>query len=308
MIIQFKNSSLVIFITYYSSLINKSVRFLIIIPAHNEEENLPFTLDSLQQQCFKDFKTIVVNDGSTDGTAEVIRKYMDTDSRFETVDLEKSAHQPGSKVVHAFKSGLKTRNTDEFDIICKFDADIIFPENYLETLVQAFTHNPEYGLVGGLLYVEKEGSWVYEGNSNKHHVRGPLKAYRKACFEQIGGLRETLGWDNIDSILLENLGWKEVVIPELHVKLIKVKGADYTIKPADYYGRYFYFLGLNRLMAYIASSKEAAKAGSLPFFLKIISAYESCKTNKLELKISKEEQKAINDKRWKMLKKKWLKM
>ncbi|MFN1217450.1 glycosyltransferase [Chryseobacterium kwangjuense] len=284
------------------------MRFLIIIPAHNEEENLPFTLDSLQQQRFKDFKTVIVNDGSTDQTAEVIRKYKETDSRFETVDLEKSTHQPGSKVVHAFKSGLKTRNTDEFDIICKFDADIILPENYLETLEQAFTHNPEYGLVGGLLYVEKEGSWVYEGNSNKHHVRGPLKAYRKECFEQIGGLRETLGWDNIDSILLENLDWKEVVIPELHVKLIKVKGADYTIRPADYYGRYFYFLGLNRLMAYIASSKEAAKAGSVPFFFKIISAYESCKTNKLELKISKEEQKSINDKRWKMLKKKWLKM
>jgi hypothetical protein len=96
-------------------------------------------------------------------------------------------------------------------------------------------------LVGGLLYVEKEGNWIYEGNSNKHHVRGPMKAYRKECFVQMGGLRETLGWDNIDSICLENLGWKEVVLPELHVKLIKVKGADYTIRPADYYGRYFYF-------------------------------------------------------------------
>nr|WP_262896562.1 glycosyltransferase family A protein [Chryseobacterium endalhagicum] len=295
-------------ITYYSPLIPKYVRFLIIIPAHNEEENLPFTLDSLLQQSFKDFKTVVVNDGSTDKTPELIRKYMDNDSRFETVDLQKSAHQPGSKVVNAFKNGLKTQNTDGFDIICKFDADIILPGNYLETVKNAFENNTEYGLVGGLLYVEKDGNWVYEGNSNKHHVRGPMKAYRKECFLQMGGLRETLGWDNIDSILLENLGWKEVVLPELHVKLIKVKGADYTIRPADYYGRYFYFLGLNRFLAYIAASKEAAKSKSASFFFKIVKAYEACKTNKLELKISKEEQKAINDKRWKMLKKKWLKM
>jgi len=284
------------------------VRFLIIIPAHNEEGNLPFTLDSLQQQRSKDFKVVVVNDGSTDRTAEMIRKYTETDSRFETINLQKSEHQPGSKVVHAFKNGLQTQAMDEFDIICKFDADIILPENYLTAVEKAFTTHPEYGLVGGLLYIEKDGNWVYEGNSNKHHVRGPMKAYRKECFVQIGGLRETLGWDNIDSILLDNLGWKEVVLPELHVKLIKVKGADYTIRPADYYGRYFYFLGLNRFLAYIASSKEAVKSKSASFFFDIIKSYESCRSNKLELKITKEEQKAVNDQRWRMLKKKWLKM
>ncbi len=284
------------------------MRFLIIIPAHNEEDNLPFTLDSLQLQSNKNFKVVVVNDGSTDRTSEVIGKYIQTDVRFETIDLQKSEHQPGSKVVHAFKKGLQTQIIDEFDIICKFDADIILPEDYLETVANAFKNNPEYGLVGGLLYVEKDGNWIYEGNSNKHHVRGPMKAYRKECFIQIGGLRETLGWDNIDSILLENLGWKEIVLPRLHVKLIKVKGADYTIRPADYYGRYFYFLGLYRFLAYIASSKEAMKSKSVTFFFDIIKAYENCRSGKMELKITKEEQKAINDKRWNMLKKKWLKM
>lgn len=282
------------------------MRFLIIIPAHNEEDNLPFTLDSLQQQRYKDFKVVITNDGSTDRTPEIIKKYTDSDPRFETVNLQKSAHQPGSKVVNAFKKGLETQNLDDFDIICKFDADIILAENYLESVENSFRNNLKYGLVGGLLYVEKNGDWVYEGNSNKNHVRGPMKAYRKECFLAMGGLRETLGWDNIDSILLENLGWKEVVLPELKVKLIKVKGADYTVKESDYYGRYFYFLGLSRLLAYIASSKEAMKSKSIPFFFQIIKTYESCRSKKLELKISKDEQKVINDQRWKTLKKKWL--
>jgi glycosyltransferase involved in cell wall biosynthesis len=284
------------------------VRFLIIIPAHNEGDNLSFTLQSLENQSFKDFKVMVVNDGSTDKTSEVIKSFTEKDSRFTTIDLQKSVHQPGSKVVNAFKKGLETQQINDFDIICKFDADIILPENYLETIEIAFQNNPEYGLVGGLLYIEKNGEWVYEGNSNKHHVRGPMKAYRKECFLAIGGLRETLGWDNIDSILLENLGWKEVVLPELHVKLIKIKGADYTVKPSDYYGKYFYFLGLNRFLAYIASSKEAMKSKSVSFFLQIVKSYENCRSQKLELKISKAEQKIINDQRWNALKKKWLKI
>ncbi|MEI7489647.1 MAG: glycosyltransferase family 2 protein [Chryseobacterium sp.] len=284
------------------------MKFLIIIPAHNEEDNLSFTLNSLQQQSFKDYKVVVVNDGSTDQTSEIIKKYTDQDSRFETINLQKSAHQPGSKVVNAFKNGLKTQNINEFDIICKFDADIILPENYLEIIEKSFQNNPKNGLIGGLLYIEKNGEWLYEGNSNKHHVRGPMKAYRKECFIEIGGLRETLGWDNIDSILLENLGWKEVVLPELQVKLIKVKGADYTVKESDYYGRYFYFLGLKRFLAYIASSKEAMKSKSIPFFFQIINSYENCRSKKLELKITKDEQKVINNKRWEALKKKWLKI
>ncbi len=284
------------------------MRFLIIIPAHNEEENLPFTLESLEHQSCKDFKVMVVNDGSTDKTAEVIKGFTDRDSRFETINLQKSAHQPGSKVVNAFKNGLKIQNINDFDIICKFDADIILSENYLQSVQNAFQNNPTFGLVGGLLYIEKNSEWVYEGNSNKHHVRGPMKAYRKECFEAIGGLRETLGWDNIDSILLENLGWKEVVLPELHVKLIKVKGADYTVKASDYYGRYFYFLGLRRFLAYVASAKEAMKSKSVSFFFQIIKSYENCRSQKLELKISEQERKVINDQRWKMLKKKWLKM
>ncbi|MCS3529706.1 glycosyltransferase family 2 protein [Chryseobacterium sp. JUb7] len=284
------------------------MRFLIIIPAHNEENNLSYTLESLENQSFKDFKVVVVNDGSVDKTPDIIRGFMARDSRFETVNLEKSAHQPGSKVVSAFNNGLKTQNINEFNVICKFDADIILPENYLKTIENAFQENPTYGLIGGLLYIEKNGDWVYEGNSNKHHVRGPMKAYRKECFLAMGGLRETLGWDNIDSVLLDNLGWKEIVFPELHVKLIKVKGADYTIKPADYYGRYFYFLGLNRFLTYIAASKEAMKSKSPDFFIQIVKSYENCRSNKLELKISKEEQKIVNNKRWQLLKKKWLKL
>lgn len=282
------------------------MKFLIIIPAHNEAQNLPQTLPALLLQKHRNFETVIVNDGSSDETAAIADHFMQKDSRISTVNLTKSAHQPGSKVVQAFYKGFESKMAKDFDVICKFDADVILPENYLAEISRAFTENPEYGLVGGLLYVEKNGEWRYEGNSNKNHVRGPVKAYRKTCFQEMGGIRETLGWDNIDSVLLKNLGWKEVVLPYLQVKLIKVKGADYTVKPSDYYGRYFYFFGLNRFLAYTAAAKEATKIKSLAFFREIVRVYEDCRHQKFPLKISREEQKIINQKRWKTLRKKWL--
>lgn len=291
------------------------MKFLIVIPTHNEEENILRCLDSLRKQSFQDFSCIVVNDGSTDNTRALVEDFIENiklsgveSSRFTLRNLPKSEHQPGAKVVRTFNKGLEGISLDNYDIVCKFDADIIFPDNYLEHVQQAFQDNSKYGLVGGLLYIERDGEWVYEGNSNKNHVRGPMKAYRKECFLETGGLRETLGWDNIDSVLLESLGWKEVVLSELHVKLLKVKGKDYSVKQSDYYGRYFYFLGLKRVLAYIAASKEAMKNKSVSFFFQIIKSYEDCRHKKYELKISKAEQEIINAQRWKAFKKKWFKI
>jgi hypothetical protein len=84
---------------------------------------------------------------------------------------------------------------------------------------------------------------------------------------QMGGLRETLGWDNIDSILLENLGWKEVVLPE-SCKTDQSKRSGLYHKTGRLLRQIFLFLGLNRVLAYIASSKEAMKVNPYHFSLK----------------------------------------
>ena len=109
------------------------MKFLIIIPTHNEEENILLTLNSLKSQGFQDFTCVIVNDGSTDKTREMVEGFVDK-KQFQLINLEKSAHSPGAKVVSTFYKGLSSQNLDDFDVICKFDADIIFPENYLEEI------------------------------------------------------------------------------------------------------------------------------------------------------------------------------
>ena len=110
------------------------MRFLIVIPTHNEEKNILFCLESLKNQTFRDYEIVVVNDGSTDKTQEVVSSFISDpmiSDKFSILNLEKSEHEPGAKVVRTFNKGLETADLSRFDILCKFDADIIFPENYL---------------------------------------------------------------------------------------------------------------------------------------------------------------------------------
>jgi glycosyltransferase involved in cell wall biosynthesis len=132
------------------------MKFLIIIPAHNEEENILPCLESLKNQTFQDFKCVIVNDGSTDKTQEIVERFIQIpNTKYQILNLTQSEHQPGAKVVRTFNKGLETENLQEYDVVCKFDADIIFPENYLEKINEVYEKNPKAGMVSGLVYIKK---------------------------------------------------------------------------------------------------------------------------------------------------------
>ena len=132
------------------------MKFLIVIPAHNEEENILPCLESLKNQTFQDFKCVIVNDGSTDKTQEIVERFIQIpNTKYQILHLKKSEHQPGAKVVRTFNKGLETENLENFDVVCKFDADIIFPENYLEKINEVYEKNPKAGMVSGLVYIKK---------------------------------------------------------------------------------------------------------------------------------------------------------
>ena len=178
------------------------MKIYIVIPAHNEEAYLAQTLQSLVEQTLLPNKIVVVNDASTDGTQEIIDRFSKEHSFIVGLPhFTPGKHEPGSKVVTAFYSGFDVLD-DEFDVLCKFDADLIFPPIYLERIVSHFKENPRCGMAGGFCYIEKQGTWQLENLTNKDHIRGALKAYRKECFQQIGGLQVAL--HNYVSITTDN--------------------------------------------------------------------------------------------------------
>ena len=182
---------------------NQELNIYIVIPAHNEEDCIALMLESLTNQTLLPKKVVVVNDNSTDETARITSEFCKKYSWITTINITSStSHIPGNKVINAFYKGFETLD-DNYDIICKFDADIIIPDNYLESIVKLFSSDEKVGVAGGLAYIKKNNKWVYETISSKDHVRGPFKAYRKACFKEIGGLKPSIGWDSVDLLLAQ---------------------------------------------------------------------------------------------------------
>ena len=158
------------------------MNFYIVIPAHNEQDSIAQTLDSLSQQTLLPKKVVVVNDNSTDDTQEIIEAYIEKHSWIGTVNTTSSnEHLPGSKIINAFYKGYETLD-ENYDVICKFDADLIFPNTYLEQLSNHFHDNHKLGMASGFCYIEHNNEWILENLTRKDHIRGALKAYKKECF------------------------------------------------------------------------------------------------------------------------------
>ncbi len=125
----------------------------IIIPVYNEQGFIKKSIQSIINQTTKPQKVIYVNDSSTDETRNIIKEFSDKYEWIDLIDHEsKQKHAPGSKVVEAFNFGLKNLNIS-YDIICKFDADIILQKNYLERVINIFSNNNNVGIAGGYLYI-----------------------------------------------------------------------------------------------------------------------------------------------------------
>lgn len=280
------------------------MKYYLIIPTYNEEKFISLTLQSLVEQTVLPSKVVVVNDNSTDGTAAIVEEFAKKYPWISLVNKVSNAiHLPGSKVIKAFHEGEK--HIDEnYDILVKIDADLIFPSNYFETIINHFQSDERIGMVGGFCYIEKNGEWILENLTDKDHIRGALKAYRKATFKEIGGLKPAMGWDTVDELLCKFYNWKIVTDESLHVKHLKPTGARYD-KTARYkQGEAFYTLGYGFLITAIASAKLAMMKKKPLLFIDYIKGFWKAKSERKPLLVTTEQAKFIRKYRLQKMKEK----
>lgn len=282
------------------------MNFYIIIPAHNEARSIGLTLDSLIHQTLQPKRVVVVNDNSTDNTQHIVETYAKKHPFISLVNSKSSnVHLPGSKIINAFYKGYEILD-ENYDVLCKFDADLIFPSNYLEQLAHHFNKNKKLGMVAGFCYIEKNGDWILENLTRKDHIRGALKAYRKTCFLQIGKLKPSMGWDTVDELLAKFYGWDLLTDESLHVKHLKPTGIGYNKASRYLQGEAMYKMRYGFVITFISALKLAYKKGSFSLFKDYLVGYFKAKKNKIPFLVSKEEGNFIRDLRWKGMKNKFL--
>ena len=193
------------------------------------------------------------------------------------------------------------RLDEDYDIICKFDADIVFPKNYVARVTKMFETDPKLGIAGGLPYVNKNGEWVFEKIASKDHVRGPIKAYRKACFQDIGGLRKSVGWDSMDVLLAQYHGWNVKTDKELHVKHLKPTGTTYNSKAKYLQGRALYKMRYGFLLTFISLLKGAVMRRNILFFIYGFIGFLKSLFDRDSFMISEDEGRFFRGRRWKKI-------
>lgn len=270
----------------------------IVIPAHNEEKYLTQCLQSFIAQSRKPDELIIVDDNSTDDTFNIASKFDQEHHWIRAVQKQSTdQHLPGQKVVEAFNYGL-SKASIEYDLIGKFDADIILPANYFEQMQNHFQANWLLGICSGLLYVEKNGQWVYENIAKKSHIRGPIKLYHRQAFELMGGLRLGTGWDTVDTLLCQYHDFEVKTDTALVVKHLRPTGHGYSTKNYQAKGEALYKMRYGLPIAKLALLKMAWQAKNLTIYVQGIFGYLKAFFKQSPRYVSKQEGKFIRRLRW----------
>jgi poly-beta-1,6-N-acetyl-D-glucosamine synthase len=241
--------------------------YLVITPTRNEEENLPRTIRSMVGQSIRPFRWVIVNDGSTDHTASLIdNAAREHDWILPVHRNDRGFYKPGGGVVEAFYEGYNLVQDTAWEVILKQDADLSFQSDYFERCLEKFKADPKLGIGGGMVLLKVDGKLQHEHPGQPDfHVRGPTKIYRRGCWEDIGGLFQAPGWDSIDELKANMLGWATRTFNDIQLRHHRPTGStDGTWKNSVKFGLCNYITGYHPMFML---AKCAKRMFQQPYFV-----------------------------------------
>lgn len=255
-----------------------NTKYIIITPARDEEQYIEKTISSVILQTFKPVEWIIVNDGSVDNTGTIIDKYATEYSWIKTVHRSnRGFRKAGGGVVEAFYTGYNALTCSDWEFIVKLDGDLSFEPDYFEKCFRRFEANPKLGVGGGMIYHSIDGK-LEDEKGPRFHVRGATKIYRKACWDAIGGFIEAPGWDTLDEVKANMLGWQTQTLEDLQLLHHRYTGAaDGSWRNCVKNGRANYISGYHPLFMLLKCTKRMFQKpffiGSIGLFYGFISGY-----------------------------------
>ena len=188
--------------------------YVLITPARNEAAFIEETIRSVVFQTVLPLKWVIVSDGSSDGTDDIVAKYTAKHQWIELVRLPERRERHFAGKAHAFNAGYSKVAHLDSDVIGNLDADITFDEQYFAFLLDKFAKNPQLG-VAGTPFKEESHQYDYRFTSIEH-VSGACQLFRRDCFKEIGGyVPIKIGGIDLTAVLTARMrGWQTRSFPE----------------------------------------------------------------------------------------------
>jgi biofilm PGA synthesis N-glycosyltransferase PgaC len=189
--------------------VSKLLSYIIVTPARNESRSIELTIQSVIAQTVLPLKWVIVSDGSTDGTDEIVQKYATDYPWIELLRMPERKERHFAGKVYAFNAGQSRVKDLRYEVLVSLDADITFEKDYFEFLLEKLASDATLGLVGTPFRETTNETYDYRFVSIEH-VSGACQVFRRECFEGIGGYIPVKGGavDNIAVISVRMKGWK----------------------------------------------------------------------------------------------------
>jgi biofilm PGA synthesis N-glycosyltransferase PgaC len=222
------------------------MRYVLITPARNEEQFMEKVIQSMIAQTVLPSRWVIVDDGSTDRTAEIVENYA---KQYPWIELVRRSHRKDRNFagkVHAFNDGLARVQHLEFELIGNLDADISFASDHFEFLLSRFVEDPLLG-VAGTAYHQEDWDSTRDSFEGQTSVHGACQLFRLQCYQEIGGYRPSraggIDWMAVTTARMK--GWKTRNYLERRFRHHRIMGtAERSALGAMFdYGKKDYFLG-----------------------------------------------------------------
>ncbi|HUY14098.1 MAG TPA: glycosyltransferase family A protein [Terriglobia bacterium] len=242
-------------------------RYVLITPARDEEQHIEETIKSVLSQAVKPARWVIVDDRSTDRTAEIVGKYLPASPFITLLRLDGIGRRNFGSKVAAFNAGLMLLEGTQYTFIGNLDADISFAPDYYANILAEFQNDPILGVAGGIVYT-RTGIGFSTDDTAPDSVGGAVQVFRRDCFDQIGGYipLPNGGIDAAAEIMARMNGWTVRKFPENKVWEHRRTGSAGTNLLASMYklGVRFHALGYSTGFFILRS---AYKAKSRPFLV-----------------------------------------